>query len=203
MSRNACAVSASGFSTNCTSSKATVPLFDAPVLMYPNPVSGELGVIPKVTRQPRCATSAPATTAVRKPSTSAIAWSAGIASSSGGSSGEVCRASCAASANAGAVLRPSVSSTTASRLYPRFSKLVQHEKSVRLVAHDDGCSAPVEADKPHGGFLQQGALADEREELLRHVLAGQRPEPAARTAGKDHGLKGASAPPDELGNRVS
>ena len=74
------------------------------------------------------------------------------------------------------------------RLYACFAQLVQHEKSVRLVAHDDRRRAPVEADKPHGGFLQQGALADEREELLRHVLAGQRPEPAARTAGKDHGL---------------
>ena len=58
-----------------------------------------------------------------------------------------------------------------------------------LVAHDNRGLTALETHKTQCSLLQQGALAHKREELLGHVLSRKGPEPAARTAGKDHGLK--------------
>jgi hypothetical protein len=79
--------------------------------MYPQPVSGVVGTMPKVTSWPVSAAAMPASSAVRNPAAFWITWSAASTSSSGSSLwAVVCRA---ATATAAAVLRPMGSSRIA------------------------------------------------------------------------------------------
>ena len=100
-------------------------------------------------------------------------------------------AACAASAMAGAVLRPYGLEQDGRR---------RHAPS-RAAARRPGnggprCKrprAPVASGKarePRRGLLDHGALAGERQELLGQQLARQRPEARAGAAGEDHGDEG-------------
>ena len=74
--------------------------------------------MPKVTSLPACAAGVAAATAARKPAASAITWSEGSTSSSGSAPSAV--ACSAATAMAGAVLRPTGSSTIAAGVQPTW-----------------------------------------------------------------------------------
>jgi hypothetical protein len=66
-----------------------------------------------------------------------------------------------------------------------IAQLFGDDEAVVVVGdHDRGGESA--ADRPTGGFLQQGLLGEERPELLRISFPRDRPEPRAGTACQNH-----------------
>ncbi len=96
------------------------------------------------------------------------------------------RTACAASAMAGAVLRPTGSNKMAGGRHAHLAQLLGDQEAVRFVAHDHGRGGVRKAREARRGVLDHGALAGERQELLGQQLARQRPEARAGAAGENH-----------------
>ena len=65
-----------------------------------------------------------------------------------------------------------------------IAQLLGDDEAVVVVGDHDRGGEPA-ADRPTGGFLQQGLLGEERPELLRIAFPRDRPEPRAGAAGQD------------------
>ncbi len=96
------------------------------------------------------------------------------------------RAACAASAMAGAVLRPTGSSRMAAGGMPISRSCSATRKRCASLQTTIGRGGVRKPREPRGGVLDHGALAGQRQELLGQQLARQRPEARAGAAGEDH-----------------
>jgi hypothetical protein len=121
------ASSRNGFSTNCRERKAFGWGSESPSSIYPKPVSGRLGGMPKVTSIPSRASDEATATSAAKVAVSRIRWSAASMSSTASSPCR-CWISIAAMAS-GAVLRPMGSSM----IVPRWAVLVAGLEQVLAV----------------------------------------------------------------------
>ena len=92
------------------------------------------------------------------------------------------RACNAASATAGAVLRPTGSSRMAPAAEAQGPQLLGHREAVRLVAHHDGVVRALDAREACRRLLQHGLPPGEGKQLLRIQLPRQRPQARARPA---------------------
>ena len=66
-----------------------------------------------------------------------------------------------------------------------IAQLLGDDEAVVVVDDHDRGGEPA-ADRPTGGFLQQGLLREERPELFRIGFSRDRPEPRAGAAGQDN-----------------
>ena len=92
----------------------------------------------------------------------------------------------AASATAGAVLRPAGSSRMAEAGIPKRAHLFGHGEAMGFVAHDDRRDGVGNGSQACRGVLQHGLLAGESQQLFRIHLPGQWPEPRAGAARENH-----------------
>ncbi len=66
-----------------------------------------------------------------------------------------------------------------------FRQLFSHFRQLRLVGDDENVFRRHERQHALDGFLQKGFFAEQREQLLGHLLAAQRPETFAAPARHD------------------
>lgn len=128
-------------------------------MIYPYPVSGPAGTIPNVTSDPWSAATTAARTAAWKAGTSRMTWSDGSTSSSG--SAPPAMACSAATAMAGAVLRPTGSSSRAAGATPSWRSCSATMKRCSSFATTMGAPMPGSAS------------------MRRHVACSSEPSPTS------------------------
>ena len=72
--------------------------------------------------------------------------------------------------------------------------LLGHQEAMFLVADEHRGPGMGQLGEAQGGFLQQGAVAEQGQQGLGIMLAGQGPQSAACPTGEDHGMNGHGLP---------
>ena len=148
--------------------------------------------MPKVTSAPARAAAAARPIAAANAASSAIMWSEG--SSSISASGSLSASARAATQAAGAVLRPTGSSSKARDGAVDLAQLLGDDKAMFFVGDQQRRGEAIAIGDAAHGLLQQAVRAEQAQQLLGIKRARHRPQPGARAAGQNDRMNHAVFP---------